>query len=213
MATFAPPQPPTPCRSGYQAEICLFMAPTNYSLGDYLLWSETDVVGRQQAAQACIKIYDGITFTWGSLYSSANGNSNGFGSGGLMQQVGWDGVWLGMQESAGRAGLLYAMIHHAEVCYLPPLTASPTSRTPSLPAGPALQGWLSLSRKGGQVSAGMQVGSNAPVVVPGLPAELGPMLLGVQMLYGANFSVTLSNICISATTTIGMTWPPPPPPP
>lgn len=83
-----------------------------------------------------------------------------------------------------------------------------------MPGRSSPQGQFSLCRKGGYVSTQLQVAGVSYIVgSSGVAAVSGPMLLGMQMLYGFNYSVTLSNICISATTTIGMTWPPPPPPP
>lgn len=46
------------CRSGYQAQVSVFMAPANYSslIGDYLSWSATDAVGSQQYAYARVSV-------------------------------------------------------------------------------------------------------------------------------------------------------------
>lgn len=91
MAAFVRPSPPAR-RSGYQAYISLFMAPTNYSLGDYnVIYSDADILSSQQAAQARIKIYNPtIPDTWGSLWSAAGNSYSQFISGGQMAQVGWD---------------------------------------------------------------------------------------------------------------------------
>ena len=188
------------------------MAPANYSLGDYVMWSDADVLSSQQAAWARTKIYPSISFTWGSLYSAAHGNTSSFGSGSRLSQVGWEG-------GCGLAScLLDALAHHVdsglEWASPPRYLPSPASQTPTLPGGPNLQGWLCLSRQGGQVLAQLQVGNSAPVAVASsLPAVSGPMLLGLQMLYGFNYSVTLSNISITYGTEVDRTWPPPPPSP
>lgn len=75
-----------------------------------------------------------------------------------------------------------------------------------------LQGVLSLGRKGGQVSASLQVGSRAPVAAAALPAVTGPVRLGIQVLYGFNFSVTLSEIRIDYDSKLPAPRPPPSPP-
>ena len=92
MATFAAPPPPPHHphrRSGYQAQISLFMAPLNYTLGDYTQWNDANVLSSQQVAWVRIETYNGITFTWGSFWSTANGgSSSSFGSNSqLTQQV------------------------------------------------------------------------------------------------------------------------------
>jgi hypothetical protein len=38
------------CRPGYQANIALFMAPVDYTLGDYLTWPQTDALANEQLA-------------------------------------------------------------------------------------------------------------------------------------------------------------------
>ena len=75
-----------------------------------------------------------------------------------------------------------------------------------------MQGLLSLSRKGGQVSALLQNGNDAPVAIGGLSAVSGPVRLGLQILYGNNYSVGISNISIGYDSDFIITWPPPSPP-
>lgn len=80
------------------------------------------------------------------------------------------------------------------------------------------QGMLGISRKGGLVSDFLQVGSAPPAVFKPLPMATGPVLLGVQMLYGFNFSATISKLSISygskgPFTRPSLTPPAPPPPP
>jgi len=87
------------CRSGYQAQVSLFMAPTTYDLADYLSWPDTDTIGGQQLAWARIKIYPTIDYTWGSLYSSLNATSKGFGANGRLSQV--SGHFGGRRGSRG----------------------------------------------------------------------------------------------------------------
>ena len=60
----------------------------------------------QQLAWARIKIYKDIVYTWGTLYSSTNASTKGFGTSSRLSQVG--GVpawWCGCKGAgAGRSG-------------------------------------------------------------------------------------------------------------
>lgn len=77
-------------RSGYQAAISLFLAPTSYSLGDYTSWPETDGISQQQAAHARVKIFPTIDYSYASLFTVTGGNSSSAGANnriGSQQQV------------------------------------------------------------------------------------------------------------------------------
>jgi hypothetical protein len=62
-----------------------------------------------------------------------------------------------------------------------------------------LQGVIGLSRKNGQCSGFIKIGSNAPAPLSD-PKECpdGAALMGVQILFGYNYSVTISDISIDA---------------
>jgi hypothetical protein len=77
-------------RSGYQAAISLFLAPTSYSLRDYTSWPESDSISQQQAAFARVKVFPTIDYSYASLFTAAGGNSSGAGANyriGSQQQV------------------------------------------------------------------------------------------------------------------------------
>lgn len=67
---------------------------------------------------------------------------------------------------------------------------------------------LSLSRKGNILSGFLQVGSS-PVLTfpPATTANTGPVLLGLQMLYGTNFSLTVSQVSIAYTSYVELPLP------
>ena len=44
-------------RPGYQANMALFMAATNFTLGDCLTWPETDALSQQQAAYIRVRAH------------------------------------------------------------------------------------------------------------------------------------------------------------
>jgi hypothetical protein len=77
-----------------------------------------------------------------------------------------------------------------------------------------LQGVLSLSRKAAVLSGFLQVGGNPPVSFPpATTAATGPVLLGLQMLYGFNFSATISQVSVAYYRTVDAPAPPPEPSP
>lgn len=76
-------------QEGYQAQIALFMAPTNHTLQDYLSWPATAAFDGQIQDSLRVKIFPTIDYTWGALYSRIGTNStySDSGSNGRMQQV------------------------------------------------------------------------------------------------------------------------------
>lgn len=75
------------------------------------------------------------------------------------------------------------------------------------------QGMLSLSRKGSVMSGFLQVGSSAVMTFPpATTAYTGPVVLGLQMLYGFNFSLTVSQVSIAYGRLVDVPPPPPQPP-
>jgi hypothetical protein len=75
-----------------------------------------------------------------------------------------------------------------------------------------LQGVLSLRRKGSMLSGFLQVGSSPAVPFPPATAPtIGPVVLGLQMLYGFNYSLTVTQIDIAYDSLVDV--PPPPPMP
>jgi hypothetical protein len=105
---------------------------------------------------------------------------------------------------------------------LPLLPHSPLlllSRSPLLllsrppPLLPVLQGMFSVSRKAGMLSGFLQVGSAAPAAFTPIRSPSGPVLLGVQMLYGFNFSVSISKITVKYDVKVALPGPSPSPPP
>ena len=58
-----------------------------------------------------------------------------------------------------------------------------------------VQGVIGLSRKAGHCSGFIKIGRNEPTPFPAaMPCPEGAVLMGVQILYGYNFSVTISDI-------------------
>ena len=109
-ALMPPSCPHVTCRSGYEAQISLFMAPLNYTLGDYTQWSEDDAVGSQQVAWVRIKTHNTIPNTWVWAYSSVNSSySSTAATGGQLSQVPcaawrWPCAWRGhMDDGSGRS--------------------------------------------------------------------------------------------------------------
>jgi hypothetical protein len=67
---------------------------------------------------------------------------------------------------------------------------------------PPLQGVISLSRKADQVSGFLKVGASQVIPFGSLKVPTGPVVLGVQILYGFYYSVTISNISVAASEII-----------
>lgn len=59
-----------------------------------------------------------------------------------------------------------------------------------------LQGVLTMTRSNNMLSGTVEVGS-IKATFPPVPVESGPVYLGIQALYGYNFSITISQLCIS----------------
>jgi hypothetical protein len=86
--------------------------------------------------------------------------------------------------------------------------------TPAAPARLPPQGTLSLSRTGATASGFLQVAGTAPVrFTTATPCASGPVLLGLHVLYGYNYSVAISAITINAASPVKVFRPPPPTPP
>lgn len=65
-----------------------------------------------------------------------------------------------------------------------------------------MQGTVSLRRKGGQVTGFLQVGGSAITPFAALNSPGGPVVVGVQILYGFTYSITISNITVVADRTV-----------
>lgn len=80
-----------PCRPGYQAQVSIFLAPTNYTLKDYLSWPDTDAINNEQYAFVRAKLYISIVYTRANLYGAPTATSNATwssaGTGPRLQQV------------------------------------------------------------------------------------------------------------------------------